>query len=73
MLCGTEVGLGPATLLGGDPATAPRQGAHHPTLQYIVAKKLDGSGYHLVRRPQKGAQFIYAVSTIFLFRCEHMS
>ena len=49
----TEVGLGTSDIvLDGDPPT-PRKGAQQPPTfrpMSIVAKRLDGSGYHLVRR-----------------------
>jgi len=55
MALGVEVGLGPGhirPMLDGDPAPLPRKGAQPPNLRLmsIVAKQLDGSRYHLVRR-----------------------
>jgi len=50
---GTEVGFSPGdTVLDGDPAPAERGAAAPPTFWQMstVAKRLDGSGYHLVRR-----------------------
>jgi len=49
---GTEVGLGPDHIvLDGDPATPPEKSTT-PTFRpmFIVAKRLDGSRWHLVRR-----------------------
>jgi len=74
----------PRTHCMGDTAPPLWLGAHHPTFRpmYIMAKWLDGSGYHLAQAtlcqmgsrlpPRKGAQFVYVVSAIFLFRCEHV-
>jgi len=51
---GTEVDLGPGDIvLDGDPAPPPTErGTAAPTfrLMFIVGKRLDESGYHLVRR-----------------------
>jgi len=52
MKLGIEVGLGPGhTVLDGDPAPLP-QTVHSPQFlpMSVVAKRLDGSRYHLVRR-----------------------
>jgi len=54
MPIGTEIGLGPGDIvLDGEPAPPPR-GKEHSSLYFlahsIVAKRLDTSGYHLVRR-----------------------
>jgi len=50
----TEVGLGPGDIvLDGNPAAPLERGTAAPTYRSmsIVAKRLDGSGYHLVLRP----------------------
>ena len=53
MPLGTEIGLGPGDIvLDWNPAP-PTKGAHQPTPLFgpcIVAKRLDGPRYHLVRR-----------------------
>jgi len=49
----TEVGFGPGNfVLDGDPAPLPKKGAESPNFRPIsmVAKRLDGSGCHMVRR-----------------------
>jgi len=55
MPLGTEVGLGPGhTDFDEDPAAPPKKGEGTAALNFrpmsTVAKRLDGSGYHLVRR-----------------------
>jgi len=54
MPLGTEVGLGPGDIvLDGNPAPPLRKGAQQrPTFRpmFTVAKRQDGSEYHLVRR-----------------------
>jgi len=53
MALGMEVGLDPGhIMLGGDPAPPPRKRGTHPNFRSmsIVAKRLDGSRCHLVRR-----------------------
>jgi len=50
---GMEVGLGPCHIvLDGDPAPLPKRRQSPPNFQpiFIVAKRLDASGCHLVRR-----------------------
>jgi len=52
MQLGSEVGLDPGDIvLDGDPAPPPQNG-HSPqfSAMSVVAKRLDGSRYHLVRR-----------------------
>ena len=48
MALGSEAGLGPATLLDGDPASPKRCTAPSFRPMSIVAKRLDGSRCHLV-------------------------
>ena len=53
MALGVKVGLGPGHIvLAGDPAPLPKKGAETPNFppMSIVAKRLDGSRCHLVRR-----------------------
>jgi len=52
MPLGTEVGLGPGNIvLDGDPAPPPpKVNAHNFRPISVVAKRLDGSRCHLVRR-----------------------
>jgi len=53
MKLGTVVGLGPGhAVLDWDPAPAPQKGGTDPQFwpMSIVAKRLDGSRCHLVRR-----------------------
>jgi len=53
MPLGTEVGLGPCDIvLDGDPAPPQKGGTAAPTFRpmSIVAKRLDGSRCHFVRR-----------------------
>jgi len=53
MPLGTEVGLGRGHIvLDEDPARLPRKGGIAPNFRpvSIVAKRLDGSRYHMVRR-----------------------
>ena len=54
MTLGTEVGLGPGDIVvDGNPAPLPTErGTAPPTFRpmCIVARRLDGSGYHLVQR-----------------------
>jgi len=53
MALGMEVGLGPVhTVLDGDTTPSPKQGAEPPIFRpiFIVAKRLDASRCHLVRR-----------------------
>jgi len=53
MALGTEVGLGPGHIvLDGNAAPPPQKGAQLPNFRpiSIEAKRLDASGYHLVRR-----------------------
>jgi len=53
MAIGTEVGLGPShNVLDGDPAPLPKKGAEFANFRpiFIVAKRLDASGWHLVWR-----------------------
>ena len=51
---GTEIGMGPGgdTVLDGDPAAPTERDTAAPTFRpmSIVVKRLDVSGYHLVRR-----------------------
>ena len=50
---GVKVGLGPGDIvLDWDPAPATERGTAAPTFRptCMVAKRLDGSGYHLLRR-----------------------
>ena len=56
MLLGLEVGLRPGDfVLDGNPAPFPKKGAQPPNfrLMFIVAKRLDGSRWHLPP-PNKG-------------------
>ena len=51
MSLGMEVGLGPGDfVLDGDPAPFPQKGVGAPNFQpmLIIAKRLDGTKYHLV-------------------------
>jgi len=53
MPLGTEVGLGPGYVVLDGTQLAPKRGKAarlHFWPMSIVAKRLDGSGYHLVRR-----------------------
>ena len=53
MALGMEVGLGPVHIvLDGDPAPLPQKGGRAPNFRpiFIVAKRLDASKCHLVRR-----------------------
>jgi len=53
MKLGTQVGLGPGHIvLDVDPALTPKEHSHLPNFRpmCVVAKRLDGSRYHLVRR-----------------------
>jgi len=53
MKLGVQVGLGPGDfVLGGYPAPRPQKGAEPPNSpsMYIVAKRLDGSRWHLAWR-----------------------
>ena len=53
MVLGMEVGLDPDHIvLDGDPAPLPKKRAEPPNFRpiSIVAKRLNVSGYHLVRR-----------------------
>jgi len=53
MALGMKVGLGPGHIvLNGNPAPLPKNGVHYPNfrLMPVVAKRLDGSRCHLVRR-----------------------
>jgi len=53
MELGMEVGLGPGHIvLDGDPAPLPKNGAEPPNFwpKSIVAKRLDGSRWHLAWR-----------------------
>jgi len=53
MPLGTEVGLGPGCIVLDGTQLVPRRGTAvrpHFWPMSIVAKRLDGSGYHLVQR-----------------------
>jgi len=53
MPLGMDVGLSPGDfVLDGDPVTLPEKGMEPPNFRpmFIVAKRLDGSRYHLVWR-----------------------
>ena len=53
MPLGMELGLGPGHIvLGGDPGPLPEKGRTAPNFRpmFVVAKRLDGSGCHLVQR-----------------------
>ena len=53
MPLGMEIGLGPGDfVLDGDPAPLPKKGAEPPNFRpmFIVAKRLDGSRWHLTWR-----------------------
>jgi len=53
MALGKEVGLGPVDIvLDGDTSPLPKKGGRAPSFRpiFIVAKRVHGSGCHLVRR-----------------------
>ena len=51
MPLGTDVGLGPGHIVLDGDLASPRKVAQQPhALSSIVAKRLHGSGYHMVRR-----------------------